>query len=560
MKITTAAEMHEIDRVTTEKFGVPSLTLMENAGAAVARFVIAQYKKAWRFTIFCGKGNNGGDGFVAARKLGDEGRRVTVVLLCDPSELKGDAAEMFKRMRQEPLVVKSAEELKSEAVQASLKTEVIIDAVLGTGFRPPVTGLYAEAIAAMNASKRPVVAVDIPSGADADVLNPPFPTEGKDGAPETSSIPPFPKEGKDGAPGPLKPKEGLNGAPGVHARAEHVVTFTAPRPAHVFGGLTRGETFVAPIGSPEEAIQSTLNLQVSTPRDFAPLLADRVPDGHKGTYGHVLVVGGSVGKSGAVAMAGTSVLRSGAGLSTIATAKSALPMVAAFTPEIMTEPLAETEDGTISPECFGRLSQVVKGIDVIALGPGIGRDPATVSFIRQFVQECELPLVIDADGLNAFAEQTEKLSGAKRPLVLTPHPGEMSRLTGLSTADVQKDRIGVARKFAAEHQCVVVLKGHRTLIALQDGAVWVNATGNPGMATGGTGDVLTGIVAGMMAQTKDVAMAVRAGVYLHGLAGDVAREKVGEASLIAGDLIGHLPEAFKRAKMAVGGRGFGFHG
>jgi hydroxyethylthiazole kinase-like uncharacterized protein yjeF len=531
MKITTAAEMREIDRVTTEKFGVPSLTLMENAGSAVARWVIAKYPKAWRFTIFCGKGNNGGDGFVTARKLGDQGRRATVVLLCDPSELKGDAAEMFKLMRIEPLVVKSAEQLRDESMAIALKADVIVDAILGTGFRPPVTGLYAEAIKLINASRKPVVAVDIPSGADADLLNPPFPKDGKDGAPEVLS-----------------------------AKADHVVTFTAPRPAHVFGGLTRGETMVAPIGSPDEAIQSALNLEVTAPRDFAKLLADRTPDGHKGTYGHALVIGGSVGKSGAAAMAGMAVLRSGAGLSTIATSKSALPMVAAFTPEIMTEPLAETEEGSISPESMGRLSQVLEGIDVIAVGPGIGRVPATVSFVQQFVEQCEVPLVIDADGLNAFAGRTQKLSGAKRPLVLTPHPGEMSRLTGLSTADVQKDRIGVARRFAAEHQCIVVLKGHRTLIALPDGTAWVNVTGNPGMATGGTGDVLTGMVAGMMAQTKDVAMAVRAAVYLHGLAGDAACEKLGEASLVASDLLAYLPEAFKRAKMALAIKGFVFHG
>jgi NAD(P)H-hydrate epimerase len=523
MKITTAAEMREIDRVTTEKFGVPSLTLMENAGAALARFVVGKYPKAWRFTIFCGKGNNGGDGFVTARKLGDQGRRATVVLLCDPAELKGDAAEMFKLMRLEPVVVKSAEQLRDEAVALALRADVIVDAILGTGFRPPVTGLYAEAIKVINASRKPVVAVDIPSGADADSFNP------------TDEL---------------------------RARADHIVTFTAPRPAHVFGGLTRGETSVAPIGSPDEAIQSLLKMEVTTPRDFAAFLADRNPDGHKGTYGHALIVGGSLGKSGAAAMAGISVLRSGAGLSTIATPRSVLPMVAAFTPEIMTEPLAETDQGTISPEALGyeRMAHLLDAKDVVALGPGIGRYPATVNFVRQFVDDCKVPLVIDADGLNAFAGQTDKLSGTKRALVLTPHPGEMSRLAGLSTAEVQKDRIGVARKFAAEHQCIVVLKGHRTLIALPDGIVWVNVTGNPGMATGGTGDVLTGIVAGLMAQTQDVAMAVRAAVYLHGLAGDVAREKVGEASLVAGDLITHLPEAFKRAKIALAGKGFAFHG
>jgi NAD(P)H-hydrate epimerase len=523
MIITTAAEMREIDRVTTERFGVPSLTLMENAGSAVARFVITKYPKAWRFTIVCGKGNNGGDGFVAARKLGDQGRRASVVLLCNPAELKGDAAEMFRRMRIEPLVVTTADELRGEHVSVALKADVVIDAVLGTGFRPPVTGLYAEAIAAMNASRRPVVAVDIPSGADADLYS---------------------------------------AADQARARADSIVTFTAPRPAHVFAGLTHGETLVAPIGSPEEAMQSELTLQATTPHDFAPFLADRNPDGHKGTYGHVLTVGGSFGKAGAAAMAGISVLRSGAGLSTIATPRSVLPMVASFAPEIMTEPLAETDHGTISPEAYGygRIAQVLDGKDVVALGPGIGRYPATVSFVRQFVEDCKVPLVVDADGLNAFEGCTHQLTGAKRSLVLTPHPGEMSRLAGISTKEVQQDRIGVARRFAANHQCVLVLKGHRTLVALPDGTVWVNLTGNPGMATGGAGDVLTGIVAGMMAQTSDVAMAVRGAVYLHGLAGDVAREKIGEASLVAGDLIANLPEAWKRARQARAGKGFAFHG
>lgn len=523
MKITTAAEMSEIDRITTEQYGVPSLTLMENAGTAVARFVLEKYKRLRRATIFCGKGNNGGDGFVVARKLGDEGRRVTVILLADPSELKGDAAEMFKRMRHEPLIIRTADDLNSEAVSLALKTEVIIDAILGTGLRPPVTGIYAEAIGLINKTRKPVIAVDIPSGADADSFHP---------------------------------------AQDVSARADHIVTFTAPRPAHVFGELTRGDIMVAPIGSPEQAIQSALNLYVTTPRDFAGLLAERVSDGHKGVYGHALIVGGSVGKSGAAAMAGTAALRSGAGLSTVATAKSALPMVAAYTPELMTEPLAETEIGTISPLAFGygRIEAVLEGKTVVALGPGIGRYSATVEFVRTFVHQCQLPLVIDADGLNAFAGQTDKLNGASRPLVLTPHPGEMSRLMGSSTKEVQQDRIGVARRFAADHRCIVVLKGHRTLIALPDGAVWVNVTGNSGMATGGTGDILTGAIAGLMGQTTDLSTAVVAAAYLHGLAGDVAREKFGEASLIAGDLIGNLPEAFKRAKQALSSKTFAFHG
>ncbi len=529
MKITTAAEMRDIDRLSTEQHGVPSLTLMENAGAAVARFAIAKFPKAWRFTIFCGKGNNGGDGFVAARKLGNEGRRVVVVLLADPSELKGDAAEMFRTMGHDPLVVKSADDLQREQITLALKADVLIDAILGTGFRPPVTGLYADAIKLINGTKKPIIAVDIPSGADADAYE------------ATSDL---------------------------KARADHIATFTVPRPAHIFGGLTRGETLVAPIGSPDAAIQSSLNLQVISPRDFAHFLADRAPEGHKGTYGHALVVGGSFGKAGAPAMSGLAVLRSGAGLATIATPKSVLNTVANFAMEFMTEPLPETDHGTISPDAqgYGRLAQILDGKDVVALGPGIGRYPATVQFAKSFAENCKLPLVIDADGLNAFDGHADMLSGTERPLVLTPHPGEMSRLAGFSTGQVQQDRIGVARKFATEHHCILVLKGHRTLVALSDGTIWVNVSGNPGMATGGAGDVLTGMVAGFMAQAHSLkgddrwTRAVIAAVYLHGLAGDVAREKLGEASMIAGDILTHLPEAFKRAKQQLAAKGFTFHG
>jgi len=529
MKITTAAEMREIDRITTEQFGVPSLTLMENAGTAVVRFAIAKFPRAHKFTIVCGKGNNGGDGFVAARKFGYEGKRVVVILLCHPDELKGDAAEMFRQMKLDPVLITSPEQLNGDPMKIAMTADVIIDAILGTGFRPPVSGLYAEAIARINATKKPVIAVDIPSGAEADALAP---------SPDV-----------------------------LHCRADHIATFTAARPAHVFANLTRGDTLVASIGSPEEAIRSDLKLELITPREFAKFLADREPEGHKGIYGHALVVGGSFGKCGAAAMAGMAVLRSGAGLATVATPKSVLNTVAGFGKELMTEPLDETSEGTISPAVLGkRIDAVMKGIDVAAVGPGIGRHEQTVEFVQKFVESCEAPLVIDADGLNAFDGFATRLDGSRRPLVLTPHPGEMSRLAGLSTADVQKDRIGVARKFATEHQCILVLKGHRTLVALPDGKIWVNTTGNPGMATGGSGDVLTGMVAGFMAQAHSMKeddrwiRAVLAAVYLHGLAGDVARDTVGEQAMIAGDLIASLPEAFKRARKQLPGRGFAFHG
>ena len=389
MKITTAAEMREIDRASTEKFDVPSLTLMENAGSAVAQFILERLKTAERIAVVCGKGNNGGDGFVAARKLHRAGRVVEVLLLASPSELKGDAATMFEQLPVRPIVVQTVQELLVESARSLENCDVIVDAVLGTGFKPPVKGLYAEAIVAMNSSGKAIVAVDIPSGADSDTMA-------------------------------AQSGEGI-------VRADATVTFTAPRPAHVFGELTRGPVLVAPIGSPDGAIESKLKLEVTTAHDLAAFLAPRPMDSNKGMYGHVLIVGGSLGKSGAAAMAGMAALRAGAGLVTVATAESALPNVAGFAAELMTEPLPETDTGGIGAASVknGKLQQLASTMTVVAIGPGIGRHPETVEFVREAVRTLKCPLVIDADGLNAFDGKTELLDGGKRALVLTPHPGEM---------------------------------------------------------------------------------------------------------------------------------------
>jgi NAD(P)H-hydrate epimerase len=523
MKIVSAEEMREIDRVTSERFGVPSLTLMENAGSAVARFILSDYPHAERVGILCGKGNNGGDGFVVARKLVEAGRAVRVLLLSDPEELRGDAAVMFQHMVESlhpvnvaPLIVREASGLDSSDAAEVFAADVMVDAILGTGFRPPVSPLYAAAIARMkmNASAAPIVAVDIPSGADADAMQPQT-------APGSSEV------------------------QSNQARADAIVTFTAPRPAHVFAALTGGPTVIAPIGSPPEAIVSQLGLHLSTPVDFAPLLAPRARVANKGSYGHVLVIGGSLGKAGAAAMAGFAALRAGTGLSTVATPKSVLATVAAFHPELMTEPLAETKHGTISLEAVGLGLDALLERKTLAIGPGISRNSETAEFVRTVVTRGDKSIVIDADGLNAFEGAADKLTGRGRTLVITPHPGEMSRLTGMSIAEIQANRREVARNFAREHELMVVLKGHRTLIAAPDGAVWVNPTGNPGMATGGTGDILTGMVAGLIAQHPRHALAATAlAVYLHGLAGDLASESVGESSLVATDLLRFLPQAF----------------
>jgi ADP-dependent NAD(P)H-hydrate dehydratase / NAD(P)H-hydrate epimerase len=508
VKIVTNAEMREIDRATSQSFGVPSLTLMENAGTAVAEFVGARYPSAERIGVICGKGNNGGDGFVAARKLQAAGKSVRVVLLADPSELRGDAAEMFKRLNAASSIVRSNEELNREQARAVFESEVLLDAILGTGFRPPVSDLYAGAIALLNASSAPVIAVDIPSGADADLIG------------EQS---------------------------GAVARAAAIVTFTAPRPAQVFGRLTSGPTMIYPIGSPDEAVVSSTQLHLITAREIAPLIAPRPAASNKGNFGHVLVIGGSLGKAGSAAMAGIAALRSGAGLSTVATPRSVLTTVAGFHPEVMTEPLEETRDGSIALSALSRVEKLAEGRMTMAIGPGVSRNPETAKFVRNLVQKSKTPIVLDADGLNAFEGNTAILNGKSRTLVLTPHPGEMARLAGSTVQAVQSDRVNVARNFARDRELILVLKGHRTLVAQPDGTVWVNAGGNPGMATGGTGDILTGMIAGLIAQNPErVVEAVFAAVHLHGVAGDVACESTGEHSLVATDLLRALPEAFRR--------------
>jgi NAD(P)H-hydrate epimerase len=338
---------------------------------------------------------------------------------------------------------------------------------------------------------------------------------------------------------------------GAVARADAIVTFTAPRPAHVFGMLTPGPTVVAPIGSPDEAVVSSLQLNLITAGAVAPLIGPRPAASNKGSFGHVLVLGGSTGKAGAAAMAGMAALRAGAGLSTVATAKSVLATVAGFHAELMTEPLEETEAGSIALASLqkGRLDVLVKAKTVLAVGPGISRHPETAEFVRSVVKKYKVPIVLDADGLNAFEGRAAELKTKAGTLVITPHPGEMARLAGSTIPAVQHDRLNVARTFAREHGLIVVLKGHRTVIAQPDGTVWVNTTGNPGMATGGTGDILTGMVAGLMAQNPDrIAEAVIAAVHLHGLAGDVARESMGEHSMVATDLLKALPEAFRRTR------------
>ncbi len=510
MKILTAEEMGKADRVTTDRFGIPSLELMEHAGHAVARFILRELPQCRHIVVLCGKGNNGGDGLVAARHLIEAGCTVSVVILGDPAETKGDAKTMLGQLPVAPIGIKEEADLYASGCKALFEgAELFVDAVLGTGFRPPMRGL---AIAGRKLLERyprtPVVAVDLPSGWDADSR--------KFSAPEAY-------------------------------RADAVVTFTAPKLAHVSGMLTRGPIVVAPIGSPAEAVESDTGL---TWAGSSKVIADRPrpADSNKGRFGHVLVIGGARGKSGAPSMSSVAALRAGAGLVTAAVAQSILPTVAAVTPELMTVALLEGNQGEISSRNLedARLDPILEKKSVIAVGPGMGQEEEAVKFFLGLLERTKVPMVIDADALNALAAHRGNLNGRGRLLVLTPHPGEMARLTGMSIPEVEADREGIARQFATSHSVTLVLKGWRTIIAHPDGRIALSTTGNPGMAKGGSGDILTGIVAAMIGQyPEQPAEAVEAAVYLHGLAADFAVRWQDQHTLLAMDTVSHLYEAFR---------------
>ena len=559
MKVLTSAEMRAVDERTAAEFGVPLWVLMQRAGEAVARFVLRQHPGAAHVMALCGKGNNGGDGMVAARLLAGEGVGVRVLLLGKREEVKGEAAQALEQLVEattEEIIEELADEAELAAFEeAFAEADLLLDAVVGTGFKPPLRGIAAAVRDRIARLTVPVVAVDLPSGWDADATA--QNADGSDGANGT---------GESEGSGKSEEAGGAAGErSGTAFRADAVVTFTAPKLAHVFGHLTPGKVFgpvvVGEIGSPEAAIRSEQRL-TWTGSFKAMTERPRNINSNKGKFGHVLLVAGSYGKSGAPSMASLACLRAGAGLVTAAVPESILNTVALITPELMTVPLEQGRAGAVALSAIGisseggdKLEKLTKGIKILAVGPGLSTEGDAPEFVQELLRRTELPIVIDADGLNAFAGKTELLKQAAhagRTVVLTPHPGEMARLTGLSVGQVEADRIRLARRFAQENGVTLVLKGWRTLVAHPDGRVAVNTTGNPGMAKGGSGDILTGIVAAMLAQYgEDVASAVEAAVYLHGLAADFAvaggpaAAGRDEHTLLATDTIAHLSDAFR---------------
>jgi hydroxyethylthiazole kinase-like uncharacterized protein yjeF len=528
MHVLSAAEMQACDRAITERFGIPSIQLMRAASLAVAAFARQRFPQARRATVLCGKGNNGGDGMMAARLLADAGLEVTTLLLGAPEQLMGDAAiayrELMSPKRGQIHVVMSGKALADH--DDALNTDLIVDAVLGTGFKPPLKGLALDALMWMQRGRAtnltpilaPILAIDLPSGWPAD---------------ETSAT----------FAGPAFP-------------ADAVITFTAPKPAHVFGQLTRRwdqPVVVAPIGSPDSAIVSALNLDWAG-SSLALAQAPRAAAANKGNFGHVLVVGGtfgsSGGKAGAPAMTALAAMRAGAGLVTAAVPAPALPVVASFAPELMTWPLVATRAGQIAAKNLEKkhIAELTAGKSVLAIGPGLGQGAETARFVAGLLGATKISAVVDADALNILAAKPAliKKLAKGRTLVLTPHPGEMARLAGMTIAAVQSNRLETARDFAQRMGVILVLKGARTIIAHPDGRVAVNTSGNPGMAKGGSGDLLTGLIAGLLAQfPHDPARAVEAAVYLHGLAADLAVRDSDEHTLLPTDSFAHLARAFQ---------------
>ena len=502
--ILTAVRMKEVDRQTVE-LGIPSLILMENAGHRVIEAMESHWGPLSNHTIavVCGKGNNGGDGLVVARQLFTRYRlkSLHVVLLHAPEELAGDAAANLAMLQA--CGCPFLREFPSEAT-------IVIDAILGSGLNGNAEGPALAGLRHINNSysTAKVLSIDLPSGLPSDTGTP----------------------------------------SGEYIRADLTVTFTAPKPAHVLGPACylMGHLVVSNIGSPAHLVTSHLSLITSA--ELRPLFRPRDKDSNKGIYGHVLVAAGSRGRTGAAAMTGMAALRAGAGLVTVASSASALPLIASHMPELMTEPLPETAAGELAQSAADRLLHLASKKSVLAIGPGLGTDRETVALARRLFLEADLPIVLDADALTALSTRNW-LGEASRVRVLTPHPGEMARLVDRPVAEVQANRYQAARALARERCVIVVLKGDRTLIAFPDGRVWVNPTGSPAMATGGTGDILTGLIAGLMAQhPKQRELAIAAAVYLHGLAGELGAAELTEQAFTATDLLRYLPHAIRHVQ------------
>jgi ADP-dependent NAD(P)H-hydrate dehydratase / NAD(P)H-hydrate epimerase len=516
MIVVTAEEMRELDRLTIQKHGTPSLVLMERAGLGITQAIVERFGTVAKrgVLVVAGKGNNGGDGFVVARLLKKKRIPCEVALLARPPELSPDAAHNLKLFLQlKGKVTQIAADQLSLLQQCMNRKGLLVDSILGTGMKNEVRDFFAEAITLMNAAGLPIVAVDIPSGLDTD-----------------------------------------KGTPlGVSIQAELTVALGFAKLGQViYPGLDYvGDLAVADIGIDARALAEVApQTEVIDAEEIGWLVPRRQRDTHKGTYGHLLVMAGSRGKTGAAILACRAAMRTGAGLVTLAAPRSLNDIFASSLVEVMTEPLRDSVDEEREPLSDDDWRRMLERKSAFLFGPGIGVTDTTRNTLRWLLRNLNMPWVIDADGLSNLALDLDRLRDAKTPPVLTPHPGEMARLLGTDNASVNQNRVKVAREFATKHRCHLVLKGARTVIATAEGKVFINPTGNPGMASGGMGDVLAGILAALLAQGFAPQDAMKLGVYLHGFVGDQVARAKGEIGLIASDLVEQLPAGLRDLAIA----------
>jgi NAD(P)H-hydrate epimerase len=513
MILVTAAEMQEMDRQTIENQGIPGLELMENAGRGATLALLAQFGDNLKagVGIICGKGNNGGDGFVIARCLAEKGINVGVYLLARTAAVKGDAAANLKRLSALNLAIN---EIPDENTFLKTKSRLsryglIVDAILGTGLTSEVRGFFKTVINFINSTGIAIFAVDIPSGLNSDTGQP----------------------------------------CGVCIRAQGTATFALAKIGHFTypGAEYTGKLEIIDIGIPQSVVQDVGPKQyLLTPKQIRSYLQPRSADTHKGRTGHLLVVAGSTGKTGAAAMTAVSAMRAGAGLVTLGIPASLNPILEAQVLEVMTTPLPECQNGILGDNAIDAILKQAVGKTCLAIGPGIGQAAKTRSLVEKVISRIEIPMVVDADGLNNLAGQCQLFKKLKAVAVLTPHPGEMARLIEATPAEVQQDRLKCARDFATHFGVHVVLKGVATVIAHPDGNAFINPTGNPGMASGGMGDVLTGVLAGFITQGFSPQAAAQTAVYLHGAAADTLANRMGPIGYLAGEVMNAIPAEIKK--------------
>jgi len=512
MKVVTAEIMQKLDRRTIEEAGIPGIVLMENAGRGAVGEMLKSYPEVLKgnVAIIAGRGNNGGDGFVIARYLMNRGVNVKLFLLAVKEKVRGDARSNLDILLKMKASITEIKDLKAwKAHVAELEgCDLIVDAIFGTGLRSEIKGLIKDAINELNHLKIPKVAVDLPSGLNAN----------------TGEV------------------------LGVCVKADLTITFALPkRGLLVYPGADfTGRLKVVDIGIPSYLLEEEkISDHVLRFESLSQSIRVREPNSHKGNYGHVLIIAGSKGKTGAAALACQAAARVGAGLVTLGIPESLNSIMEKKLTEVMTEPLAEAEPGFLGIDSFETIKRLMEGKKVLALGPGISTREDTVALVHKIMEESTIPLVVDADGINALSLDLGLLKRVEVDMVLTPHPGEMARLTGLSSKEVQKDRITIARNCAQQYGCYLVLKGARTLIAEPDGSISINPTGNAGMASGGMGDVLTGMIPGFISQGYDISTSTKLAVFMHGLLGDLVAIERGPVGLIAGDLISEIPRVLK---------------